>query len=74
VRRREERQAAAAAEQAVDDSKTLRCGYCSQAGHNRRTCPVLKVSRMPRSALSQVCRSAIIQRYMKLALMAELVA
>lgn len=41
--RRREQRAAAVAAKSVDDSKLLRCGYCDGLGHNRRTCPVLKV-------------------------------
>ena len=47
LRRAERLQAVDQRQRDANDAKLLRCGYCDALGHNRRTCPVLKVRLAP---------------------------
>lgn len=59
LRRQERLQAVDQRQRDADDAKLLRCGYCDALGHNRRTCPVLKVRKNPSARLRLLHRAAL---------------
>ena len=59
LRRQERLQAVDQRQRDADDAKLLRCGYCDALGHNRRTCPVLKVRNSPPARLRLLHQAAL---------------